>query len=116
MKPHYLPFVAVIFIVTFLAFLLSTCTVNLQDKIIGKWADTSGGQQSWEFFHDGTVTFTILGTPVIGKYTFTGQSTISIEMPNILGGTITDEYTVDIEDDRLSLTTSGVSVYYKKIK
>jgi len=65
-------------------FLLSSCKKSPQQKMLGKW-NVNGGQSVVEYRKDGTFVTTQNGRSTIGKYRFSDDSHLDLELSSRSG-------------------------------
>jgi hypothetical protein len=106
---------ALAFIVLMGVLHLASCS-STESAIIGKWQEI-GGEETMEFFKDGTITGTALGMSFGGKYNFVDKDRIKIELGGI--GAIVGPRVVKVEisGNELSMTDSNGKVSkYRRAK
>ena len=61
---------------------LAACGKSPKDAIVGTWYE-AGGDESMQFYKDGTITIEDSGKSIAGNYTFLDDDTIRVELGGI---------------------------------
>jgi hypothetical protein len=87
------------------ALIITSCSGNVHDRIIGKWQSLSNGS-TIEFFRDNTYVSTLGFGSSNGKYLITDDGRIRIDS-SAFGFDMSNIYEVEFDGDTMKLTGSG---------
>lgn len=91
------------------------CVWGGKGAIIGRWQQAGGGTQILEFFQADTVTVTSQGITLTGTCKWLDEKTIQITTPGLFGSN-SQVYDVTISGEKLSLSSSGVTIDFNRIQ